>query len=160
MRASSSSKEIASANTSCSLRLLNERIGLSPIANDILSVAGRVVGLPICSTARWLPLLKHHDESYGWEKKNSEDLSGGTTMKWLSLFVVLIAACAANAQVDELRAGAAAVTINPPEGTPMAGYYSARGANAVLDNLYSKALVLQQGGTRVALVVCDLISLP
>src|SRR5216683_500971 len=42
----------------------------------------------------------------------------------------------------------------------MACYYSARGANAVLDNLYCKALVLQQGGTRVALVVCDLISLP
>src|SRR5262249_14142658 len=57
-------------------------------------------------------------------------------------------------------AGAAAVVINPPEGTPMAGYYSARGSKAILDNLYSKALVLELGGTRVALVVCDLISLP
>jgi hypothetical protein len=64
------------------------------------------------------------------------------------------------AQAGELRAGAAAVVINPPEGTPLAGYYSPRGAKAVHDNLYSKALVLGQGGTKVALVVCDLISLP
>src|SRR5438552_2214535 len=85
---------------------------------------------------------------------------GGTTMKWLGLLAVLMAAYPGNARAEELRAGAAAVIINPPEGTPMAGYYSARGANAVLDNLYCKALVLQQGGTRVALVVCDLISLP
>lgn len=80
-------------------------------------------------------------------------------MKWLSLFA-LVMACAGNARAEELRAGAAAVIINPPEGTPLAGYYSARGANSVLDNLYCKALVLEQGGTRVALVVCDLISLP
>lgn len=81
-------------------------------------------------------------------------------MKWLGLFAVLLVASSAHAEAEELRAGAAAVIINPPAGTPMAGYYSSRGANAVLDNLYSKALVLQQGGTRVALVVCDLISLP
>jgi len=56
-------------------------------------------------------------------------------MKWLSLLAVLLAACPGNARAEELRAGAAAVIINPPEGTPMAGYYSARGANAVLDNL-------------------------
>src|SRR5438093_3884076 len=44
--------------------------------------------------------------------------------------------------------------------TPLAGYYSPRETTAVLDDLYSKALVLEQDGTRVALVVCDLISLP
>src|SRR5207247_854296 len=53
-----------------------------------------------------------------------------------------------------------AVNINPPEGTPLAGYYSERGSRTVLDNLFSKALVLEQDDTKVALVVCDLISLP
>jgi hypothetical protein len=81
-------------------------------------------------------------------------------MMWLKVLVVFVAACAGSAAAEELRAGAAAVVINPPEGTPMAGYYSARGAKDVLDDLHCKALVLQQGDMRVALVVCDLISLP
>jgi hypothetical protein len=81
-------------------------------------------------------------------------------MKWLYFFLLISAVCVGSIRADELRAGAAAVVINPAEGTPLAGYYSPRGAKAVLDNLYSKALVLEQGGTRVALVVCDLISLP
>jgi hypothetical protein len=52
------------------------------------------------------------------------------------------------------------VRITPLEGTPLAGYYAPRGARDVLDHLHSKALVLEQGDTKVALVVCDLISLP
>lgn len=59
-----------------------------------------------------------------------------------------------------LRAGAASVVITPPKGTPLAGYYHARGASEVLDDLYAKALVLECGGERVALVCCDLITLP
>jgi hypothetical protein len=60
----------------------------------------------------------------------------------------------------EFRAGAAAVNINPPLGTPMAGYYHKRGSQGVIDNLYAKAAVLDDGRTRVAFVVCDIISLP
>src|SRR5215211_2969198 len=60
----------------------------------------------------------------------------------------------------ELKVGAAAVVITPPEGTPLAGYYSERGSKTVLDDIYSKAVVLQAGDTKAALVVCDLISLP
>ena len=37
---------------------------------------------------------------------------------------------------------------------------SVKVAKDVLDDLFSKALVLEQDGTRVALVVCDLVSLP
>jgi hypothetical protein len=81
-------------------------------------------------------------------------------MMRFGLSVLLLAAWTANAAAAELRVGAAAVNINPPEGTPLAGYYSARGAKVVLDDLYSKALVLEQDGVKVALVVCDLISLP
>jgi len=68
-------------------------------------------------------------------------------------------ATAVGAEGPEFRAGAAAVKITPPKGTPLAGYYYNRAAEGVHDDLYSKALVLEQDGTRVAFVVCDLISL-
>ena len=42
----------------------------------------------------------------------------------------------------------------------MAGYYFARGSEDVIDDLYAKAAVLDDGSTKVALVVCDLITLP
>src|SRR5574341_776304 len=56
------------------------------------------------------------------------------------------------------RAGAAAVKITPPLGIPLAGYYHARGADGVLDDLYSKALVLEKDGEKAAFVCLDLIS--
>ena len=73
------------------------------------------------------------------------------------LFLVLAAAlpCAAS----ELRVGAASVVITPAHGTPLAGYYEMRTADAVRDDLYAKALVFEQDGARVAVVVCDLITL-
>ena len=49
----------------------------------------------------------------------------------------------APALAAELRVGAAAVVITPPEGTPLAGYYSERGSKTVLDDIYSKAIVLE-----------------
>ena len=42
----------------------------------------------------------------------------------------------------------------------MAGYFHNRGAEAVHDDLYAKALVMQKDGVRAAIVVCDLISIP
>ncbi len=69
----------------------------------------------------------------------------------------IVTAC--GAEGPELRAGAAAVKITPPKGAPLAGYYYNRAAEGVHDDLYAKALVLEQGGTQVAFVVCDLISL-
>lgn len=59
-----------------------------------------------------------------------------------------------------LRVGTAAVNINPPDGIPLAGYYHERGSQGVADDLYAKAAVLDDGQATVALVVCDLISLP
>lgn len=61
------------------------------------------------------------------------------------------------AQAAQPRVGVAAVDITPPLGIPLAGYYHARGADGVLDPLFSKALVLESAGTRVALVALDLI---
>src|SRR4051794_13656913 len=67
---------------------------------------------------------------------------------------------AALAQGAELRVGAAAEVITPPLGTPLAGYYSARLASGVDDDLHAKALVLVRDGVKVALVVCDLVTMP
>jgi neutral ceramidase len=61
---------------------------------------------------------------------------------------------------DELRVGTGVVVITPPLGTPLAGYYEPRGSTGVLDELYSKALVIEQNGVKVAVVECDLLSLP
>lgn len=58
----------------------------------------------------------------------------------------------------DLRVGAAQVKINPPIGIPMAGYYSARLAEGVHDDLFAKAIVLEKDGVRAALVSLDLIT--
>jgi hypothetical protein len=73
--------------------------------------------------------------------------------------VLMMLACFTPAPAGELRLGAAAVKITPPLGTPMAGYYHQRGSQGVLDDLYAKAAVLDDGKTKAALVVCDLIGL-
>lgn len=75
---------------------------------------------------------------------------------------LLIAAIAVGTThgADALRVGAAAVVITPPVGTPMAGYYFERAAEGVHDDLTARALVLERGGTKAALVSLDLISTP
>jgi len=80
--------------------------------------------------------------------------------------VALLAGCAALLSIQstahgvELRVGTAAVNISPPNGTPLAGYYHERGSQGVLDDLFAKAAVLDDGQTKVAFVVCDLLGLP
>jgi hypothetical protein len=76
---------------------------------------------------------------------------------WIS---VLWLALIAPAGAAELRVGRAAVDITPPVGMPMGGYFEIRLNTATHDPLYAKALVLEQGGVKVALVACDLESLP
>jgi hypothetical protein len=63
-------------------------------------------------------------------------------------------------RADELRVGAAAEVITPPTGAPLAGYYEHREAAGVHDDLYAKALVIERDGVKVAMVVCDLLTLP
>ena len=53
------------------------------------------------------------------------------------------------AHAGELRVGAAAVNITPPNGIPMAGYYATRLAEGTHDDLHAKAIVLDGG--RVAI---------
>jgi hypothetical protein len=70
---------------------------------------------------------------------------------WLAAFTISPVAA------PELRAGAAQADITPPVGGAMYGY-GARGANVstgVHDPLYAKALVLENGDTRIAWVTLD-----
>lgn len=76
----------------------------------------------------------------------------------MKLLAALLAVAPLAAHAQTFRAGAAQVVITPPVGAPMAGYYHARGAEGTLDELYSKALVLDDGKTKVAFVTLDLIS--
>ena len=59
-----------------------------------------------------------------------------------------------------LRVGVAESVITPPAGMPMAGYYSSRLMTGVHDDLHAKAIVMESGTQRAALVACDLIGIP
>ncbi|MCC9604568.1 neutral/alkaline non-lysosomal ceramidase N-terminal domain-containing protein [Blastopirellula sp. JC732] len=58
-----------------------------------------------------------------------------------------------------MKIGLAEVDITPPNGFPMAGYYHERLAEGTVDSLKAKAIVLDDGTTAGALVVCDLIGI-
>lgn len=58
-----------------------------------------------------------------------------------------------------LLAGTARVTITPPVGTHLQGYNRGRPSEGVRDELYARALVLERGKTRAALVCADVIGL-
>ena len=62
--------------------------------------------------------------------------------------------------LPEIRAGSARIDITPPIGTALAGYFSPRFSDSVEDPLHAKALVLESGGERIALVSCDVICMP
>lgn len=64
------------------------------------------------------------------------------------------------APAAELRVGAAAVIITPPKGAAMSGYYYNRAADGVHDDLHAKALVIESGAEKAALVACDVAGLP
>lgn len=57
------------------------------------------------------------------------------------------------------RAGLAETDITPPIGFRMAGYFDERLSTGTHDPLLAKAIVLQQGREKVALVFCDLVGL-
>lgn len=57
----------------------------------------------------------------------------------------------------ELQLGTAQVNITPPLGISLAGHFEERRATDIHDDLFVKTLVLSAGGTKLAIVVCDLI---
>ena len=78
------------------------------------------------------------------------------TLRILTVLILLVAA-AENLPGDVFQAAAQQVDITPPAGIAMWGY-SARGgvAAGVLDPLYARVLVLDDGASRIALVTLDL----
>ena len=59
-----------------------------------------------------------------------------------------------------LKAGSATANITPPLGTRIPGGFRPRYAENVDDELFAKALVIDNGTTRIAIVTCDLIAIP
>src|SRR5262245_9892621 len=75
-----------------------------------------------------------------------------------TLLRILVLTTILSSRGDDFKAGAAWVDITPKLGTPMAGYYSERGAEGIHDPLKAKAIVIDAAGTKAALVALDLIS--
>ena len=59
-----------------------------------------------------------------------------------------------------LNAGSATANITPPLGTRIPGGFRPRYAENVDDELFAKAVVIDNGTTRIAMVTCDLIAIP
>lgn len=57
------------------------------------------------------------------------------------------------------RAGAATSNITPPLGSPIVGGFAPFPATHVHDELYARCLVLDDGGAKLVLVVCDLLGI-
>jgi len=76
-------------------------------------------------------------------------------MSSIPLIVSLVLAAAP----PPLEAGAAASNITPPLGTLVVGGFAPYPAQHVHDELYARCLVLDDGKTKIALVVCDLLGL-
>src|SRR5205809_1103815 len=89
---------------------------------------------------------------------NDKPTADNISMRMISFLIVI--AVGGLAPAADLRIGSAAIVITPPLGTPLAGYYETRISDAVHDDLYAKALVIECGGNRAAMVSCDLISMP
>ncbi len=60
----------------------------------------------------------------------------------------------------QLRAGAATANLTAWLGTALCGGFGRRNADDVHDEIHAKALVLDNGETRVGLVVCDFVCMP
>jgi hypothetical protein len=86
------------------------------------------------------------------------------TLRILAL-VVFWGAIQINQADAALQAGAAAVKITPAGPVPLAGYgarwagLDMKKSTGVHDDLYARALVLESGTTRLALVACDLCAI-
>ena len=61
---------------------------------------------------------------------------------------------------DQLRAGAATANLTPWLDIALCGGFAQRRATDVHDEILAKALVLDNGDTRIGIVVCDFVCMP
>jgi len=75
------------------------------------------------------------------------------------LAAALIVVVGSPASAGELKAGVGRADLTPPVGTPLGGYGDRRGrpSTGVHDPIHAKALVLDDGTTRLAIVATDLV---
>jgi len=83
--------------------------------------------------------------------------------RWIWVFCIFFSIPLGNLgfaqeSLDGLKVGFGACEITPRRPTPMAGYYGVRFSTGTHDPLWAKSTVLDDGQTRVVLVVVDLIS--
>ena len=78
----------------------------------------------------------------------------------ITALLLLPVLAAAQGSGREFRAGAAAANITPPLGAPIVGGWTAPPAIYIHDELHVRALVLDDGQTRLAIVVCDNVGIP
>lgn len=79
--------------------------------------------------------------------------------RYFFLLAAALMLLAVPARAGELRAGVARVEITPPVGTPLGGYQARLGkpSTGKHDPIYAKALVLDDGETRLGIVTTDLV---
>lgn len=87
-------------------------------------------------------------------------LCGATLAGWAEAEAAEAPPAPPDASPPGLRAGAAAANITPPLGAPINGYFNDRRARHIHDELHARALALDDGRTRLALVVCDSCMIP
>ncbi|HUR45900.1 MAG TPA: neutral/alkaline non-lysosomal ceramidase N-terminal domain-containing protein [Candidatus Saccharimonadales bacterium] len=75
------------------------------------------------------------------------------------LIILCTCALAATGFGESLKVGVATTEITPPVGWRMSGYFYERFSTNTHDPLEAKAMVLQQGNEKAALVICDLIGI-
>lgn len=80
------------------------------------------------------------------------------SLTWLSVVFLILHIFCPGAQAV-LKGGCAKVNITPPLGIPLIGSYG-KPSDDVLDELYAKALVLDDGNNTLVIVSCDLLYTP
>ena len=78
----------------------------------------------------------------------------------ICLAAMLATAYVLSAQARVFRAGAATSNITPPIGSPIVGGWNDPPSTNVHDELHVRALVLDDGATRLAIVLCDNVGIP
>jgi hypothetical protein len=80
------------------------------------------------------------------------------SLMWILVVFLILHIFCANAHAV-LKGGCAKVNITPPLGIPLIGSYG-KPSDDILDELYAKALVLDDGTNAIVIVSCDLLYTP
>src|SRR5262245_15925804 len=80
-------------------------------------------------------------------------------LRQLIAALLILSPSLAQAQ-SSLRAGAAASNITPPLGEPIVGGWTSPPATHIHDELHARCLVLDDGQTKLGIVLCDNVGIP